>query len=132
MGERIGKEIVSTKGAPAAIGPYSQAVVAGGWVWASGQIPIDPASGNVVAGPVAVQTERVLANLKAVLEAAGAGPETVVKCTVYMKDLGKFGEMNEAYGRFFKDKPPARATVQVAGLPKNADVEIDAVAFVKT
>lgn len=131
MSAKPEKKIVSTPGAPAAIGPYSQAVVAGGWAWASGQIPLDPATGALVTGSVAVQTERVLANLKAVLEAAGAGPDTVVKCTVYMKDLGKFAEMNEVYARFFPEKPPARATVQVAALPKNADVEIDAVAAVR-
>jgi 2-iminobutanoate/2-iminopropanoate deaminase len=132
MRERAEKTVVSTKAAPAAIGPYSQAVSAGGWVFASGQIPIDPATGVLVTGPVAAQTERVLANLKAVLEAAGAGADTVVKCTVYLKDLGKFAEMNEVYGRFFTEKPPARATVQVAALPKGADVEIDAVALVRS
>lgn len=129
MSERIDKSVVATKEAPAAIGPYSQAVCAGGWVWASGQIALDPATGGFQGGTVAAQTERVLSNLRAVLEAAGAGLDTVVKCTVYLKDMGKFVEMNEVYGRFFKDKPPARATVQAAALPKNADVEIDAVAF---
>ena len=123
------KRIISTQGAPAAIGPYSQAVVAGDWLFASGQIPIDPATGTLVGGPVADQTERVLKNLAAVLEAAGATLDHVVKCTCYLKDMGAFVEMNEVYARFFKESPPARAAVEVSALPKGVDVEIDAVAF---
>ena len=123
------KHVVSTESAPAAIGPYSQAVVAGDWLFASGQIPIDPATGTLVGGPVADQTERVLKNLAAVLEAAGASLGHVVKCTCYLKDMGAFAEMNEVYARFFGESPPARAAVEVSALPKGVDVEIDAVAF---
>jgi 2-iminobutanoate/2-iminopropanoate deaminase len=122
------RKTVSTDKAPAAIGPYSQAVVAGGWVFASGQIPIDPATGELVTGTVAAQTEQVLKNLKAVLEAAGASLESVVKCTCFLKDMGTFAEMNETYARFFQADPPARAAVEVAALPKNVDIEIEAVA----
>ncbi len=122
-------EIVTTDRAPRAIGPYSQAVVAaGGWIFCSGQIPLDPATGAVVAGGIAEQTRRVLENLRAVLEAAGASLADVVKTTVYLKDLGEFQAMNETYARFFPERPPARATVEVARLPKDVRVEIDCVA----
>jgi 2-iminobutanoate/2-iminopropanoate deaminase len=123
------REIIATAAAPAAVGPYSQAVRAGGFVFVSGQIPLDPADGALVAGGVAAQTERALLNLRAVLEAAGSDLARVVKTTVYLTDLGRFGEMNEVYARFFPGEPPARATVQVAALPRGADVEIDAVAL---
>ena len=122
------KDRVHTENAPQAIGPYSQAVKAGGLVFASGQIPIDPATGVVIEGSIAEQTERVLNNIKAVLEAAGSSIERVVKTTVFLADLGDFGEMNEAYGRFFADVPPARSTVEVSRLPRDARVEIDAIA----
>jgi 2-iminobutanoate/2-iminopropanoate deaminase len=122
------KDRVQTDRAPQAIGPYSQAVKANGLVFASGQIPIDPATGQVVEGSIAEQTERVLNNIKAVLEAAGSSLERVVKTTVFLADLKDFGEMNEAYGRFFAEVPPARSTVEVSRLPRDARVEIDAIA----
>ena len=123
------KDRVQTENAPQAIGPYSQAVKASGLVFASGQIPIDPATGVVIEGSIAEQTERVLNNIKAVLEAAGSSLERVVKTTVFLADLGDFGEMNEAYGRFFAEVPPARSTVEVSRLPRDARVEIDAIAL---
>ena len=122
------KDRVQTDRAPQAIGPYSQAVKSGGLVFASGQIPIDPATGQVIQGSIAEQTERVLNNLKAVLEAAGSSLERVLKTTVFLADLSDFGEMNEAYGRFFAEVPPARSTVEVSRLPRDARVEIDAIA----
>ena len=123
------KQIVATGQAPRAIGPYSQAVVAGGLVYASGQIPLDPQTGEFVEGGIREQTERVLQNLSAVLVAAGSGLERVVKATVYLADMGDFAEMNEVYGRFFGEEPPARSTVQAARLPRDARVEIDVVAL---
>ena len=122
------KEIISTDRAPRAIGPYSQAVRAGNLVFASGQIPTDPGTGSFVPGGVAEQTEQVMKNLSAVLEAAGVGFSQVVKTTVFLTDMEDFGAMNEVYGRFFKENPPARATVQAARLPRDARVEIDAIA----
>jgi 2-iminobutanoate/2-iminopropanoate deaminase len=122
------KEIISTENAPRAIGPYSQAVRAGALVFASGQIPIDPRTGEFVSGGVPEQTEQVLKNLSAVLEAAGAGLDQVVKTTVFLADMDDFGAMNDVYGRFFSKNPPARATVQAARLPRDARVEIEALA----
>ena len=124
------KKIITTAKAPQAIGPYSQAVIYNGLAFLSGQIPLDPASGQLVAGDVAVQTERVLENLKAVLEASGSSLERVVKTTVYLKNMGDFPKMNEVYGRYFPSNPPARATVEAARLPKDVQVEIDAIAGV--
>jgi len=115
--------------APQAIGPYSQAVVAGGFVYASGQIPIDPQTGEFVAGGVAEQTEQVLRNLSKVLEAAGTSLDRVVKTTVFLADMNDFAAMNEVYGRHFPADPPARSTVQAARLPRDARVEIDVVAL---
>ena len=123
------KDRVQSEGAPKAIGPYSQAIKANGLVFASGQIPLDPASGQIVEGDIAQQTERVLNNLKAVLEAAGTSLDRVVKTTVFLADLGDFGAMNEAYGRFFGDPPPARSTVEVSRLPRGARIEIDVIAI---
>jgi len=123
------KRAVTTDGAPKAIGPYSQAVVAGGFVFCSGQIPLDPATGEMVAGDVEAQTRRVLENLRAVLEAAGSGLDRVVKTTVFLADMGDFPAMNQVYAGFFGDVPPARAAVEVAALPKGARVEIEAVAL---
>jgi 2-iminobutanoate/2-iminopropanoate deaminase len=123
------KQIINTKDAPQAIGPYSQAVVAGGFVFASGQIPLDPSTGEFVEGGVAEQTEQVLRNLSAVLEAAGSGLEQVVKTTVFLADMSDFAAMNEVYGRHFKLESPARSTVQAARLPRDARVEIDAIAL---
>jgi 2-iminobutanoate/2-iminopropanoate deaminase len=125
------REVVSSAGAPKAIGPYSQAVEASGTrtLWLSGQIPLDPATGELVQGDVAAQAERVMENLAAVLAAAGAAFEDVVRCTIYLTDLADFAKVNEVYGRRFPRDPPARATVQVAALPRGARVEIDAVAI---
>jgi 2-iminobutanoate/2-iminopropanoate deaminase len=125
------REIISTDKAPAAIGPYSQAVRWNGMVFCSGQIPLDPVTGQIVEGGIEAQTERVLENLKAVLEAAGAGLETVLKTTIFVADLNDFGAVNGVYGRFFAQNPPARATVEAARLPRDVRVEIEAVAFVK-
>jgi 2-iminobutanoate/2-iminopropanoate deaminase len=122
------KDIVSTDRAPAAIGPYSQAVRVGNLIFASGQIPIDPATGQFVPGGVGEQTEQVLRNLTAVFAAAGVGLERVVKTTVFLADMEDFSAMNEVYGRFFGEQPPARATVQAARLPRDARVEIEAIA----
>lgn len=123
------KTIVQTDKAPAAIGPYSQAVKAGGFVFLSGQVALDPASGQVVEGDVRAQTERVLKNLQAVLAAAGSSLAAVVKTTVFLADMNDFAAMNEVYGRFFSSDPPARATVQAARLPKDVQVEIDLIAL---
>jgi len=121
---------IQTEHAPAAIGPYSQAIKTGDFVFASGQIPIDPQTGEFVAGGIREQTERVLKNLAAVLEAAGTSLDQVVKTTVFLADMGEFAAMNEVYGKFFTDVPPARATVAAAGLPRDARVEIEAIALV--
>ena len=123
------RDSVHTDQAPQAIGPYSQAIKAGGFVFASGQIPTDPATGQFVAGGIAEQTEQVLKNLAAVLEAAGSGLRDVVKTTVFLADMGEFALMNEVYGKFFADSPPARATVEAARLPRDARVEIEAIAI---
>jgi 2-iminobutanoate/2-iminopropanoate deaminase len=123
------REIIKTERAPAAIGPYSQAVRAGGFVFASGQIPLDPKTGQFVEGGVREQTEQVMRNLTAVLEAAGTGLDRVVKTTVFLADMEDFAAMNEVYGQYFAENPPARATVQAARLPKDARVEIEVVAL---
>ena len=121
-------KIIHTSEAPSALGPYSQAVVAGEWVFASGQIPIDPGTGELIDGGIAEQTDRVLKNLAAVLQEAGVSLDRVVKTTVYLADMATFGDMNEVYAEHFGDHRPARATVQAAALPKNVGVEIDAIA----
>lgn len=123
------KETIHTDDAPKAIGPYSQAIKAGGLVYCSGQIPLDPSTMTVVEGSVAEQTRRVLRNLDAVLKAAGSSLREAVKTTVFLRDMNDFAEMNAAYGEFFSEEPPARATVQVARLPKDVAVEIDCVAI---
>lgn len=123
------KQIVATDEAPRAIGPYSQAVVAGGLVFASGQIPLAPRTGEFVEGGIREQTERVMENLSAVLRAAGSGLERVLKATVYLADMADFAEMNEVYGSYFREEPPARSTVQAARLPRDARVEIDVIAL---
>ena len=125
------REIVATGNAPQTIGPYSQAVRHHGLVFCSGQIPLDPATGQVVEGGIAEQTARVLENLKGVLEAAGAGLDSVLKTTVFVKDLAEFAAMNEVYAKYFGVAAPARSTVEVARLPKDVKVEIEAIAFVK-
>ena len=128
MDDSTVKQIVTTEGAPQAIGPYSQAVVAAGLVFTSGQIPTDPATGEFVPGGIREQTEQVLRNLSKVLEAAGSGLERVLKTTVYLADMDDFAAMNEVYGRYMGDTPPARATVQVGGLPSGVRIEIEVVA----
>lgn len=119
---------VRTDGAPAAIGPYSQAIVSGGFVFTAGQIALDPATGELVGGGAAAETERVLENLSAVLAAAGTSLRSVVKTTVYLADLDDYAAVNEVYGRYFAEPHPARSAVQVARLPRGARVEIDAIA----
>lgn len=123
-------EVVSTDKAPGAIGPYSQAIKAGGMIFCSGQIPIDPATGEFVEGGVADQTEQVFKNLIAVLEAAGSGLSDVVKTSVFLADMNDFAAMNEVYAKYFDSNKPARATVQAARLPRDAKVEIDCIAVV--
>ena len=122
------REAVSSPGAPAAIGPYSQAIRAGSLLFVSGQIPIDPESGAMVEGDIAVQTHRVLRNLAAILQAAGSSLDRVVRTTVYLADMGDFAAMNDVYGTYFTAPAPARATIQAARLPKDARVEIDLIA----
>ena len=124
------RQTFSTESAPKAIGPYSQVVVHGGVAYLSGQIPLDPATGKVVEGDIAAQTERVLENLKAVLEASGASLASVLKTTVFLRDMADFPTMNEIYGRYFSSQPPARSTVQAARLPRDVSVEIDCIAAV--
>ena len=122
------KEIIATNDAPQAIGPYSQAVRVGNMIFASGQIPLDPATKEFVPGGVAEQTEQVLKNLTAVFAAAGVGLDQIVKTTVFLADMNDFNAMNEVYGKYFGQNPPARATVQAARLPRDAKVEIEAIA----
>ena len=124
------RQPIKTENAPAAIGPYSQAIKANGFVFVSGQIPIDPHTGEFVAGGITEQTARVLKNLTAVLEAAGSSLEQVVKTTVFLADMKEFSSMNEVYKDFFPSPPPARSTVAAAGLPRDARVEIEAIALV--
>lgn len=123
------KQIIKTGDAPGAIGPYSQAVIAGGFVYCSGQIPLDPRTGEFVAGGIAEQTEQVLKNISALLAAAGTGLEQVVKTTVFLAEMNDFAAMNEVYGRFFGENYPARSTVQAARLPRDARVEIEVIAL---
>ncbi len=125
------KNIVSTDHAPKAIGPYSQAVIANGFAFLSGQIPLDPATGHLIEGDISAQTERVLENLKGVLEAAGASLESVVKTTVFLKHMDEFAQMNAVYTRYFPTNAPARSTVEAARLPRDVRVEIDCIAVVK-
>jgi len=124
------KERVQTDNAPQAIGPYSQAIRTDGLVFASGQIPLDPATMQIVEGGIREQTERVMNNLRAVLQASGSSLDRVVKTTVFLADLSDFAEMNEIYGRFFGEAPPARSTVQVSRLPRDVRIEIDVIALV--
>lgn len=123
------KEVIQTTDAPQAIGPYSQAIKVNGMVFASGQIPLDPQTQQMIGGDITTQTERVLRNLEGVLIAAGSGLDKVVKTTVFLVDISEFPKMNEVYGRFFKENRPARSTVAVARLPKDARVEIDVIAL---
>jgi 2-iminobutanoate/2-iminopropanoate deaminase len=123
------REIIVTQNAPQAIGPYSQAIRANGFVFVSGQVAIDPATQQVIAGDIAAQTERVLKNLSAILKAAETGLEKVVRATVFLKNMGDFAAMNEVYARYFSSQPPARSTVEVSRLPKDVLVEIDVIAI---
>jgi 2-iminobutanoate/2-iminopropanoate deaminase len=123
------RDVIATEQAPQAIGPYSQAIRAAGLIFTSGQVAIDPATQQVVPGDVSAQTERVLNNLGAILQASGSGLEKVLRCTVFLKNMGDFAAMNEVYGRHFKQAPPARSTVEVARLPKDVLIEIDVIAL---
>ncbi len=124
-------DVIHTPSAPQAIGPYSQAVRAGNFVYTAGQVGLDPATGELVRGGIEAQTRRVLENLKAVLEAAGSSLGKVIKTTVFMTNLGDFAKMNTVYGEFFPHDPPARSTVQVAALPRGAEVEVECIAIHK-
>jgi len=123
------REVITTPDAPKAIGPYSQAIKAGGFVFTAGQVALDPATAQVVPGDVAAQTERVMKNLAAILHAAGSSMEEVVRCGVFLKSMNDFAAMNEVYGRYFTAAPPARSTVEVTRLPKDVLVEIDVIAL---
>lgn len=123
--------MVFTDKAPKPVGPYSQAVCVSGWLYISGQIPLDPATGNVIEGDFRAQVVRVLENLKAIVEAAGGSIDNVVKVTVYLRDMSKFAEFNEIYSRYFSVSPPARSVVGVANLPRGVELEIDAIAYVE-
>jgi 2-iminobutanoate/2-iminopropanoate deaminase len=123
------RDVIATKDAPQAIGPYSQAIRANGFVFVSGQVAIDPSTQQVITGDVAAQTDRVIKNLSAILKAAGSGLEKVVRCGVFVKNMSDFAAMNEIYGRHFGAAPPARSTVEVARLPKDVLVEIDVIAL---
>lgn len=123
------RNVIATERGPKAIGPYSQAVKANGFVFVSGQIPLDPATQQLVEGGITQQTERVMENLKGIIEAAGSSLERTVKTTIYLADLGDFAAVNEVYGRYFKHDPPARATVEVARLPRDVRIEIELIAL---
>lgn len=126
----MSKKVISTKDAPEAIGPYNQAVAAGGFLFCSGQVPLDPSTGELVSGTITEETKRSLDNLTAVLRAAGTDWDNVVKVTAYVTDMGDFVEFNEAYAAYVGDQPPARATVGVSALPKGARVEVECIATV--
>jgi len=123
------KRVIATEKAPKPIGPYSQAIQAGNFIFISGQTPIDPATGDLVGGDIRQQTRRILDNIRHLLESQGLALEQVVKTTIFLKDLRNFSAVNEVYATYFPAAPPARSTVEVSGLPKNADVEIEAVVF---
>jgi 2-iminobutanoate/2-iminopropanoate deaminase len=124
------KKIVSTEKAPRPVGPYSQAICVNGWLYVSGQIPLDPVTGDIVRGDFKVQVERVLENIRAIVESTGGRLEDVVKVTVYLRDIGRFSEFNEVYSKYFPRDPPARSVIGVSGLPRGVELEIDAVAYV--
>jgi 2-iminobutanoate/2-iminopropanoate deaminase len=123
------REVIATNDAPKAIGPYSQAIRANGLIFVSGQTPIDPATQQLISGTVGEQTERVLRNIDAILKQAGSSMAKIVRCGVFLKDMNDFAAMNEVYGKFFSNHPPARTTIQAARLPKDCQVEIDAIAL---
>jgi len=130
MRVRMPKKIIATNKAPAAVGPYSQAVLAGGFLFISGQIAIDPKTGGLTGGSSAEQTKRIMRNIAAILDEAGASVSDLVKCDIFVTDLGQFKAINDVYAQFFDTQPPARATIQVSALPLGVDVEIAAVAYV--
>ncbi len=123
------REVIATADAPQAIGPYSQAIRAAGMIFTSGQVAIDPATQQVITGDISAQTDRVLKNLEGILKAAGSSLDKVLRCTVFLKNMGDFAAMNEVYGRYFKQAPPSRSTVEVARLPKDVMIEIDVIAL---
>ena len=126
----VKKKVIQTEKAPKAIGPYSQAIQAGNFLFLSGQIPIDPKTGELVKGDIRKQTQQVLENIKGILESQSLGMENVVKSTVFLKDIGNFNQVNEVYATYFPSSPPARSTVEVAKLPRDADIEIEALAII--
>ena len=126
----VKKKVIQTDKAPRAIGPYSQAIRAGNFLFLSGQIPLDPKTGELVKGDIRQQTKQVLENIKGVLESQGLGMEDVVKATIFLKDIGNFNQVNEVYATYFPSSPPARSTVEVAKLPRDADIEIEAIALI--
>jgi 2-iminobutanoate/2-iminopropanoate deaminase len=126
----MGKRVIQTEKAPKAIGPYSQAIQAGNFLFLSGQIPLDPKTGELVKGDIRQQTKQVLENIKGVLESQKLGMEDVVKVTIFLKDIGNFNQVNEVYATYFPSSPPARSTVEVAKLPRDADIEIEAIAII--
>jgi 2-iminobutanoate/2-iminopropanoate deaminase len=126
----VNKKVIQTEKAPKAIGPYSQAIQAGNFLFLSGQIPLDPKTGELAKGDIRKQTQQVLENIKGVLESQGLGMENVVKSTIFLKDIGNFNQVNEVYATYFPSSPPARSTVEVAKLPRDADIEIEALAII--
>jgi 2-iminobutanoate/2-iminopropanoate deaminase len=126
----VKKKVIQTEKAPKAIGPYSQAIQAGNFLFLSGQIPLDPKTGELVKGDIRKQTQQVLENIKGVLESQGLGMEDIVKVTIFLKDIGNFNQVNEVYATHFPSSPPARSTVEVAKLPRDADIEIEAIALI--
>jgi 2-iminobutanoate/2-iminopropanoate deaminase len=126
----MGKKVIQTEKAPKAIGPYSQAIQAGNFLFLSGQIPLDPKTGELVKGDIRKQTLQVLENIKGVLESQGLGMEDIVKVTIFLKDIGNFNQVNEVYATYFPSSPPARSTVEVAKLPRDADIEIEGIALI--
>jgi 2-iminobutanoate/2-iminopropanoate deaminase len=126
----VKKKVIQTEKAPKAIGPYSQAIQAGNFLFLSGQIPLDPKTGELVKGDIRKQTQQVLENIKGILESQGLGMENVVKSTIFLKDIANFNQVNEVYATYFPSSPPARSTVEVAKLPRDADIEIEAIALI--
>jgi len=126
----MGKKVIQTEKAPKAIGPYSQAIQAGNFLFLSGQIPLDPKTGELVKGDIRQQTKQVLKNIKGILESQKLGMEDVVKVTIFLKDIGNFNQVNEVYATYFPSSPPARSTVEVAKLPRDADIEIEIIAVI--
>jgi 2-iminobutanoate/2-iminopropanoate deaminase len=126
----VKKKVIQTEKAPKAIGPYSQAIQAGNFLFLSGQIPIDPKTGELVKGDIRKQTQQVLENIKGILESQGLGMENVVKSTIFLKDIANFNQVNEVYATYFPSSPPARSMVEVAKLPRDADIEIEALAII--